>query len=87
MPAEIRLKAEKGAVVTARLPDEINPVRASNGSQFFVCLQPMPQFNGQYTVFGKVTEGLTDLEAISTLPVDSNDFPSENIIIKSIRMQ
>jgi len=87
LPAEIRLKTDRGAVAAARLPDAINPARASSGSQFFVCLKPLPQFDGQYTVFGKVTEGLTDLEAISTLPVDSNDFPTERIIIRSIRMQ
>ena len=40
--AEIRRKHTKGAVAAARLPDKINPSRHSNGSQFFVCLAPMP---------------------------------------------
>lgn len=86
-PAEIRLKLDKGAVATARLPDGINPTRASNGSQFFVCLEAMPQLNGQYTVFGKVTQGLEVLDAISGIPVNSNDFPTENVIIESIRVE
>jgi cyclophilin family peptidyl-prolyl cis-trans isomerase len=86
IPAEIRLKADKGAVATARLPDPINPTRASNGSQFFVCISAMPQLNGQYTVFGHVTEGLEVLDAISGIPVNSNDFPTENIVIESIRV-
>jgi cyclophilin family peptidyl-prolyl cis-trans isomerase len=86
-PAEIRLKLEKGSVATARLPDTINPTRASNGSQFFVCLGAMPQLNGQYTVFGKVTEGLEVLDAISGIPVNSNDFPTENVVIQSIRLE
>lgn len=86
-PAEIRLKLDKGAVATARLTDGINPTRASNGSQFFVCLEAMPQLNGQYTVFGKVTQGLEVLDAISGIPVNSNDFPTENVIIESIRME
>jgi cyclophilin family peptidyl-prolyl cis-trans isomerase len=86
-PAEIRLKLEKGSVATARLPDTINPTRASNGSQFFVCLEAMPQLNGQYTVFGKVTEGLEVLDAISGIPVNSNDFPTENVVIQSIRLE
>ncbi|MFZ4387559.1 MAG: peptidylprolyl isomerase, partial [Chthoniobacterales bacterium] len=49
-PTEIRLKLDQGAVATARLPDPINPTRASNGSQFFICIEPMSQLNGQHTV-------------------------------------
>lgn len=87
VPAEIHLKLEKSSVAMARLPDHINPTRASNGSQFFVCLEPMPQLNGKYTVFGRVTEGLDVLDAISELPVNSNDFPTERVVIQSIRLE
>jgi cyclophilin family peptidyl-prolyl cis-trans isomerase len=87
LPPEIRLRLEKGSVAASRLPDAINPARLSNGSQFFVCLQTMPQLNGQYTVFGRVIEGLDVLDAISASPVNSNDFPVDKIIIRSIRME
>jgi len=87
IPAEIRLKTDQGAVAMARLPDSINPTRASNGSQFFVCIRTMPQFNGQYTVFGKVVQGLDQLDQISSLPVNSNDYPQEKVVIRSIRLQ
>ena len=87
LPSEIRLKLDAGAVVASRLPDALNPTRASNGSQFFICLEPMPQLDGHYTVFGKVTEGLDVLDFISTLPVDSNDFPLEKVVIKSIKLE
>ena len=87
IPAEIRLKCEKGAVVAARLSDKINPLRASNGSQFFVCISALPQLNGQYTVFGHVTEGLEVLDAISGIPSNSNDFPTEKVVIESIRLE
>ncbi len=30
----------------------------SNGSQFFITLAPTPHLTGQYTIFGKVVEGL-----------------------------
>ena len=86
-PAEIHLKLEKGSVASARLPDAINPTRASNGSQFFICIEPMSQLNGQYTVFGRVIEGLDQLDAISGLPVNSNDFPTEKVVIQSIRLE
>ena len=87
IPSEIRLKMDAGAVATSRLPDEINPTRASNGSQFFIGIAPMPELDGQYTVFGKITEGLDVLDAISSIPVDSNDFPLERVVIKSIRIE
>jgi cyclophilin family peptidyl-prolyl cis-trans isomerase len=84
LPAEIRLKHEKGAIAMARLPDKINPAKNSNGSQFYVCLTPMPKLDGQYTVFGTVLEGMEVLEEISKAPTNSNDFPLPKIRIKSI---
>ena len=87
IPPEIRLKHDAGAVATSRLPDAINPTRVSNGSQFYICIKPMPDLNGQYTVFGRVIEGLDLLDAISGVPVNSNDFPQENVVIQSIRLE
>ncbi len=86
LPAEIRRKHTKGAVAAARLPDKINPSRHSNGSQFYVCLSPQPSYDGQYTVFGHVIWGLETLDALSTKPVDSNDYPTERIVIRSVKI-
>ena len=87
LPAEIKLKHNKGAVAMARLPDKINPAKNSNGSQFYVCLTPLPKLDGQYTVFAQVLEGLDVLEAISNEPTNSDDFPLPKIVIKSIFLQ
>lgn len=35
------------------------------GSQFYICLEPQPHLDGQYTVFGEVTKGMKDVLAIS----------------------
>jgi len=83
---EIHRKHALGAVAAARLPDKINPSRMSNGSQFFVCLRPMPEYDGQYTVFGHVLYGLDTLDTISAMSVDTNDNPIERITIKSLRI-
>ncbi len=83
---EIRRKHGKGAVAAARLPDKINPSRVSSGSQFYVCLAPMPSYDGQYTVFGHVLWGLETLDGLSTAPVDSNDNPTTRITIKSVQI-
>ena len=47
-----------GTVATARLGDRANPERRSSGSQFYICLQPLPYLDGAYTIFGQVVEGL-----------------------------
>jgi len=83
---EIRRKHTKGAVAAARLPDKLNPSRVSNGSQFFICLQPMPGYDGQYTVFGNVLWGLEALDALSTRATDSNDYPGDRIEIRSVKI-
>lgn len=64
VPAEIKRKHEKGAMAMARLPDQVNPKMESSGSQFYFCLQPLPQLDGKYTVIGKIVEGMEVLEKI-----------------------
>ena len=77
--AEIRRKHLRGSVAMGRLPDNVNPTRLSNGSQFYVCLQPIPSQDGQDTVFGQVISGLEALDEISRLPADSNANPLDRI--------
>ena len=86
LPAEIARKQTTGDVAAARLPDKLNPSRRSNGSQFFFSLQPMPNLDGQYTVFAHVAEGLDVLEAISQKPADTNDSPVQRIVLESVRI-
>ena len=86
LPPEIKRKQTTGAVAAARLSDKINPARRSNGSQFFVSLRPMPNLDGQYTVFAHVAEGLDVLDAISQQPADTNDSPVERVVIASVRI-
>jgi peptidyl-prolyl cis-trans isomerase B (cyclophilin B) len=39
-------------------------------SQFFITLKEYPEWNGQYTVFGEVIEGLNVVQIISNAPSD-----------------
>jgi cyclophilin family peptidyl-prolyl cis-trans isomerase len=87
IPAEIGRSHVRGAFAMARLPDLVNPSKSSNGSQFYVCLTPLPKLDGKYTVFGEVLEGLDVLDFISNQPTDSNDFPLAKVVIKSITIQ
>jgi cyclophilin family peptidyl-prolyl cis-trans isomerase len=45
------------SMVRAQSPD-------SGDSQFFICFEPAPFLNGQYTVWGKVTEGMENVDKI-----------------------
>jgi len=86
LPPEIRRPHTEGAVAMSRLPDNINPGRRSSGSQFYICLKPMPNLNGQYTVFGRVVSGLEAIQKISAQPADSNDNPITKIVIRSMKI-
>jgi cyclophilin family peptidyl-prolyl cis-trans isomerase/tetratricopeptide (TPR) repeat protein/MFS family permease len=66
VPAEIGLPHVEGAIAMARTADAVNPTRASSGSQFYICLLPIPQLDPLgYTVFGQVVEGLDVAEQIA----------------------
>jgi len=67
VPAEIKARHVKGAVAMARLPDVVNPARASNGSQFYIALRDLAQLDGGYTVFGQVVDGWDTVERIVAL--------------------
>ena len=73
VPAEIKKQHTKGAMAMARTGDNVNPEKRSSGSQFYICFQPTPQLDGQYTVIGQVVEGmdvLGKLEKVKTGPMD-----------------
>ncbi len=82
LPAEIQLKHVRGAVAMGRLPDNVNPKRLSNGSQFYICLRPIPTQDGKDTVFGHVVSGLEVLDQISHAVADSNANPADKIEVK-----
>ncbi len=65
VPAEIGLEHVKGAIAMARRGDQVNPERASSGSQFYITLAETPHLDGAYTVFGEVVEGMDVVEAIA----------------------
>ena len=67
VPAEIDAKEKhlRGSVATARTSDQVNPQRASSGSQFYVCLEPQPGLDGQYTIFGGVVQGMDVVDQIA----------------------
>jgi cyclophilin family peptidyl-prolyl cis-trans isomerase len=71
VPAEIKLQHVRGAVATARTGDQVNPSRASSGSQFFIDVKDQPSLDaGGYTVFGHVISGMDAVDKIVALGSD-----------------
>ncbi len=79
--AEIGKPHLRGSVGMAREGDEVNPQRRSNGSQFYICLQNLPQLDGSYTVFGEVVKGMDVADKISLLSRDERDVPLKPVYI------
>ena len=65
VPAEIKLPHVEGAIAMARRADEVNPTRASSGSQFYITLAATPFLDEGYTAFGHVVEGMDVVKSIA----------------------
>jgi peptidyl-prolyl cis-trans isomerase B (cyclophilin B) len=75
---------ERGVISMAREPDP-----DSAGSQFFICLAPVPRLDHQYTTFGKLIKGDDVLGKIGDTPVSRNSMgemskPMKRVTIEKI---
>lgn len=61
--------------------------RDTANCQFFITLRRVPQFDEDYTVFGRVIDGITNAEIIMRAPVaEESERPAEKIVVKSITL-
>jgi len=77
---------QRGVISMARGPDP-----DSAGSQFFICLAPVPRLDHQYTTFGKLVKGDDVLEKIGDTPVTKNSMgepskPTKRVVIEKIEI-
>ncbi len=86
LPPEFGKKHVRGSVAMARLGDDENPGKESNGSQFYVTLAPLPSLDGKYTVFGEVVSGLEVLDEMARVATDENDIPQSRVEVYDIRL-
>lgn len=52
----------------------------TNGSQFFVCLEPCSWLNGKHVVFGHVTSGLQVVDAVAAVGSQSGQTSQDCVI-------
>lgn len=85
-----------GSIFGPTFEDEINDMKLvrgtiamanrgpnTNGSQFFiVTAEATPWLDGRHTAFGRVTEGMDIVDAISKVPRNDNDMPNEPITME-----
>ena len=59
----------------------------TNGSQFFiVTADAAPWLDGKHTVFGRVTDGMDAVDAISEVDRDSRDKPRDDVTIERVEL-
>jgi cyclophilin family peptidyl-prolyl cis-trans isomerase len=84
IPAEIldTFRNDRGTLAAARLGNNVNPQRESSGSQFYINLINNNHLNREYTVFGKVINGLQVADSIVLQPRGSTNRPIDDIKMK-----
>ena len=85
IPAEINpnRKHTYGTISGAKEYRE-NPDKLSAPYEFFIFCGPDisgRHLNGNYTIFGRVTQGMDVVETISNLPADQGEWPKSNVYI------
>ena len=72
----------RGVISMARSQD---PNSAS--SQFFIVHQDAPHLDGQYAAFGRVVEGMDEVDRIANVPTDFRDRPREDVVMESVTIE
>lgn len=74
---------EPGVLSMARTSDP-----NSAGSQFFLCLEKVPNLDNQYTVFGKTAneDSLAVVKKIGEVPTGPHDRPVSEVLIKKVEV-
>ncbi len=77
-----RLEFSRGTLAMARARDN-----DSAGSQFFITVDETPHLEGQYAAFGRVVEGMEEVDRIVSVPRDHHDKPLNDEKIKGITVE
>ena len=73
-------KMTRGSVAAVLVPGRPD----SAGAQFFIVVVDQPGLDGQYTVFGHVTDGIEVVQKISETPVDDKGVATERLEITRV---
>ena len=79
---ENNLKHTEGVLSMAR-----SMMPNSAGSQFFIMHKNSPHLDGSYAAFGKVIEGMENVNKIAETRTDFSDRPLEDQVMKSVTVE
>ena len=89
IPAEIvpGKTHKKGALAAARRGDNVNPEKASSGSQFYLVQseEGCKHLDGEYTIFGETISGLDVIDKIASVATNNRSIPLEPVKIISVK--
>jgi cyclophilin family peptidyl-prolyl cis-trans isomerase len=77
------LKHLRGTISTVAVPGKPD----SGGAQFFICASPQPQLDGQFSAFGRVTEGIDVVDKISVAAADDKQLTITPVRIISVKIE
>ena len=81
----------RGFMIQGGDPEVLSMARAMNpnsaGSQFFIMHQNAPHLDGSYAAFGKVIEGMENVNKIAECPTDHYDRPYEDQIMENVTVE
>ena len=85
IPAEFsKYMHERGVISSARNMENIN----SAASQFFICLNTLPDLDKKYTIFGNVIKGIELADVISKVKVEKHPKTGEKTLpVKKVTMK
>jgi cyclophilin family peptidyl-prolyl cis-trans isomerase len=75
------LKHLKGTVAMA------NRGPNTNGSQFYICLEPQPSLDGRYTIIGQVVQGMDVVERIAKVKTGAYNRPITAVVMEKVRIE
>lgn len=76
-------KMTAGSVAAVLVPGKPD----SAGAQFFIVVVDQPGLDGQYTVFGQVSDGMDVVQKISETPVDDKGLATERVEIRRVTIR
>ena len=76
-------KMTRGSVAAVTVPGKPD----SAGSQFFIVLVDQPALDNQYTIFGRVSDGIEILHKISETPVDDKGIATDRVEIRHVTIR
>ncbi|MDH4210936.1 MAG: peptidylprolyl isomerase [candidate division WOR-3 bacterium] len=56
----------------------------TNGSQFYICLEPQPRLDGRYTIIGRVVQGMDVVDRIGNVGTGQYDKPLADVVMERV---